>query len=242
MRMGSSLFRKEKKMRKSFCHKNSAFTLIELLVVIAIIAILAAMLLPALTQAREKARSIACMNNMRQIGQASVIYTADNDGNLPAAPCQETSDNESNRHYAWTTVTPPVANVKGGTMWNYVQSEKAFMCPSDKGYTSLTSTSTRTLRTHSFSYNYQVNTHDCQSSNGGSTMKISQIHRPSDRILLFEEKLPNDGYCVWSGSDLLTDRHSGRGNFIFADSHFETWQEEEVFSNRSRCDLRSRDE
>ncbi|HTQ52162.1 MAG TPA: DUF1559 domain-containing protein [Candidatus Acidoferrales bacterium] len=88
-----------------------AFTLIELLVVIAIIAILAAMLLPALSSAKEAGRRIACLNNLRQLGLASQMYVNDNQGLYP--PRSETNS-WPNQFYV-----------------NYGKSVKILLCPTD---------------------------------------------------------------------------------------------------------------
>ncbi len=117
---------------------QNGFTLIELLVVIAIIAILAAMLLPALAKAKEKALQTACINNYKQIGLAVQIYVDDFSGYFPIASYTDSSGN----NVVWTKALGPYLPQQGGKITSV--ENKAFVCPSAKFKGPLTNGISRT--------------------------------------------------------------------------------------------------
>ena len=105
---------------------RSAFTLIELLVVIAIIAILAAILFPVFAQAREKARQVTCISNMRQVGLGLHMYAQDYDDVLPYN--NRDVDNFGNAN-------APVSFLSA--LFPYTKSRKIYVCPSSVDPSSL---------------------------------------------------------------------------------------------------------
>jgi len=120
--------------------KKKGFTLIELLVVIAIIAILAAMLLPALARAREQARRAVCISNLKQIGLAIKMYSQDYNENFP--------DSTGTGTYALSAFAKLIPR--------YVSAANVFVCPSDLTPTTATESVVPNAPNGSCSYAYAI--------------------------------------------------------------------------------------
>src|SRR5579863_8178857 len=117
-------------------HMNRAgFTLIELLVVIAIIAILAAILFPVFAQAREKARAITCISNLKQIGTGCMMYTQDWDETYPLGYTWMDTDNNGWGGTMWTVSLAPYIQNYGAEGSNIINGQlpqgnsSIYFCP-----------------------------------------------------------------------------------------------------------------
>src|SRR5262245_35287639 len=221
-----------------------AFTLIELLVVIAMIAILAALLLPALSKAKTQSHSTVCLNNLKQLQLAWEMYAADHgdalvpNGDEPVDPNNEDSDWISSAG-SWvlgnTQLDITASNIENGALFPEVKSVKVYHCPADK---SVVSGHPGLLRTRSYSLQMWLNGNVEGTWYFRKKTCSSQIANAS-KVFAFldvsEWLIDSGAFCIIpnvpenpNGRDLWcyspSDRHQQGANLSFADGHVEHWR------------------
>jgi prepilin-type N-terminal cleavage/methylation domain-containing protein/prepilin-type processing-associated H-X9-DG protein len=222
------------------------FTLIELLVVIAIIAILAGMLLPALSRAKAKGQSISCASNSKQLQLCWFMYAQDNNDTMPPNAIDNANawidGSGANLAYNLPGATN-VATVRKGLLFQYNSQEKIYVCPGQKQVMVMSRNSLVPLPpARSFSISGQMNggnwngrgvTPIILGSNPKSApaySKVSQINRPLPSMAFVfideSEYTIDDGYFAvlvneptWQNYPAY--RHGGSASMSFADGHSE---------------------
>jgi len=213
---------------------GSAFTLVELLVVIGVIAILAALLLPALAQAKGRAHAVACMSNVKQLSLAWFLYADENEGylvNNHGGPETTTRRNTwANNVLDWSASDDNVNPIylTGSLLGPYTgPSASVFKCPSDR------STSDAGPRNRSVAMNAMVGDPGVLTHVFNPTyvqyLKLSDITTPANIFVFLDEnpRTINDGFFVnrledYEWSNVPGSYHNNSANLAFADGHTET--------------------
>ena len=211
--------------------KQYCFTLIELLVVIAIIAILAAILLPALNSARERGRSASCVSNLKQIGLAIHNYVDDNDGRFPLSNgWARSGDYEFTKGDApWFIRVMPYLSVapvyQGGVYWTERDLiNSALHCPSAVPGVHTDGTANKYLQV---SYCWSTHVSSDLYENWKVANHISKFKNPSAVVAAMDYN--NDGQANigrhkgaiygWMAKDTFGFRHNSRMNACHVDGH-----------------------
>lgn len=217
---------------------REAFTLIELLVVIAIIAILAAMLLPALSKAKARASATQCLGNIRQLQLASQMYLGDNQDTLLNNDVGANSSDAGPNAWVQGNVQSYSANytnyISSGMLWDYNKSYGIYYCPASRAYVKNFASSVPHSRSYSISVwlncnNVQALVNDAYAK---SVKKASAVKSPSQVIQFGEENqvsIDNGTMGINSPTTLQwwnppTARHDNAATFSFVDGHAEIWK------------------
>lgn len=199
--------------------KRSGFTLIELLVVIAIIAILMAVLMPALSRVREQGKRAVCLNNTKTLVLAWMLYCEDNAGNMPkavAVPDGGWVQKPSGTRPVDASKENQIEMLRAGVLYKYVKNVKVYRCPVAKSYE---------MRTYSC-----VHAMNGSSFDGGPVLKnMYKIEHPALRIVFIDD-FGEDWDAAWAVPwsrpawwNPIPARHGAGTIAAFADGRSEWW-------------------
>jgi prepilin-type N-terminal cleavage/methylation domain-containing protein/prepilin-type processing-associated H-X9-DG protein len=222
---------------KSMClrgaQRDRAFTLIELLGGIAIIAILMAVLMPALHRAREQGRRAACLSNLKQLTLAWIMYADDNDDRLVNGATGFSNQNlpwgDHTNELAWIDGYHPddleaaKLDIRNGALWPYVKNENIYRCPTGRKGEAFT---------YSIMFSMNAVNHTwVQGVRGAFIKKRSEIRNPAPayRLVFIDEgKMTSDAYAVYYHLETWFDsppvRHGDGTTQSYADGHVEHWR------------------
>jgi len=216
-----------KNLRQASKRFLPAFTLVELLVVIAIIAILMAILMPALNRAKEQGKRAVCLNNLRQLTLAWIVYADENDDKLVRGDVRE-HDGLHPDEIPWVeqdwasgtqrkSVPEQIIAVKAGALFPYTKNVDLYRCP--VAYPG-------EIRTYS-----AVDAMNCDDLDGGVMIKKRmQIKNASERVVFVDDSgaTPMGGWSVHYSYNSWWDepplRHGNGASWSFADGHSEYWK------------------
>lgn len=212
--------------------KSRGFTLIELLVVIAIIAILMAILMPALSRVKEQGKRAVCLNNLKQLSLAWIMYADENNDVLVNGAIGYSNSQQSwgdhRNELAWvdrleTDYDAQLLSIKDGALWPYVKDTKLYKCPTGRRGQALT-------YAIMFSMN-AVNHTWTQGVRGAFIKRRGEITNPAPpfRLVFIDEGyMTPDAYAVYYRDETWFDsppvRHGDGATLSFADGHSDHWK------------------
>jgi prepilin-type processing-associated H-X9-DG protein len=227
--------------------KVEAFTLVELLVVIGIIALLISILMPSLNRAREQAKSVQCLSNLRQLGMAFMMYVNANRGHFPKATARAPIA-QAREDWLYFEMAPGRARDLNESaiapFFGRPMKKEALRCPSDDVETHQNNDGVEPYK-YSYVFNSLIHNHGHRPYGGLTAplpLTITRIRKPTEKILLLEEdeRSINDGYWApgvnGSTPDWLALRHDRQrkmpdtnqaanldrfGNVSYCDGHAE---------------------